>query len=210
MLEHVPHWLGAALQGMRAGADKLAIVQPGLGGGFGTLDLSSPAFADTAMLPPRFTADGEGVSPPLVWGNVPAGTAMLALLVEDPDAPALQPLVHAIVWGLPADAGRLAEGAIAGDGAGTAAGGDVGRNSYLSQGWLPLDPPTGHGEHRYVFQLFALGAGTPHPGETPGRAAVLDAMAGHVLAAGLLVGVYSRDATRIADTVERTGGLSMA
>ena len=187
MLEHVPAWLGRALAGARAGSDALAIARPELGGGFASLDLSSPAFADGARLPPRFTADGEGVSPPVHWRAPPEGTASLALLVEDADAPARQPLVHAIVWGLPVDAGSLAEGAIA---AGHA---EVGRNSFLRQGWLPPDPPTGHGEHRYAFQLFALDAGVGDPGATPGRGAIVEAMAGHVLAAGLLVGTYSRE-----------------
>lgn len=191
MLEHIPAWLGALLGDVRAGASKLAIVQPELGG-FETLDLSSPAFAQDARLPPRFTADGDGVSPPLVWGPVPAGTAMLALIVEDADAPALQPAVHAVVWGLPADARRIAEGAIVADGPGAAESGDVGRNSVFSEGWLPPDPPTGHGEHRYVFQLFALDAGVEDPGASPGRTALVRAMAGHVLAAGLLIGTYSR------------------
>ncbi|MEG3087618.1 YbhB/YbcL family Raf kinase inhibitor-like protein [Sphingomonas sp. PB4P5] len=191
MLEHVPHWLGAALHGLRAGADKLAIAQDDLQAA-ATIDLSSPAFGHQGRLPPRFTADGDGVSPPLVWGPVPTGTALLALLVEDADAPALSPLVHAIVWGLPADAGRIAEGAIMADGTGAADSGDVGRNSYFSEGWLPPDPPTGHGEHAYAFQLFALDAGVADPGATPGRAALVQAMAGHVVGAGLLIGTYSR------------------
>ena len=195
MLEHIPAWLGAAMSGLRAGADKLAIVQ--LGSDFETLDLSSPAFAHEGRLPPRFTADaeaGEGVSPPLVWSTPPTGTERMVLVVEDPDAPAPQPLVHAIVWGLEADAGRLAEGAIVADGDGDDTGGrDVGRNSYLREGWLPPDPPRGHGEHRYAFQLFAIGAGAGDPGSTPGRSAVIDAITGHVLAAGLLIGTYSRE-----------------
>ena len=193
MLEHVPHWLGHALRGIRAGADKLAILQPELGGSFEAIELSSPAFADGGRLPPRFTADGEGVSPPLVWGPLPAGTRALALIVEDPDAPSPQPLVHAVLWGIPADEHRLAEGAIEADGAGAGDGRDVGRNSYLREGWLPPDPPTGHGEHAYAFQLFALGD-IPDPGETPGRAALVKAMAGKVLAAGLLIGTYEREA----------------
>lgn len=192
MLEHLPRWLGQALGKVRAGVDKLAIAQASLGE-FASIDLSSPAFAHGARLPDRFTADGAGVSPPLLWGVPPAGTARLALLVEDADAPAPAPLVHAIVWDLPADAGRLAEGGIVADGAGSPAGGDVGRNSFYREGWLPPDPPPGHGEHRYAFQLFALDAGTPDPGPTPGRSALVAAMAGHVIAAGLLVGVYSRD-----------------
>jgi Raf kinase inhibitor-like YbhB/YbcL family protein len=204
MLEHIPAWLGASLGNVRAGASKLAIVQPELGARFDSLDLSSPAFAQEARLPPRFTADGEGVSPPLVWGAVPEGTALLALLVEDADAPTPQPLVHAVVWGLPADVGRVAEGAIVSDGSGAASGGDVGRNSYFNEGWLPPDPPTGHGEHRYVFQLFALDAGVPDPGESPGRSALVRAMAGHVLAAGLLIGTYSRGETASAGPAQAT------
>lgn len=191
MLEHIPAWLGHAMSGLRAGADTLAIAQ--LEGDFATLDLTSPAFAHEARLPPRFTADGEGVSPPLVWSAPPAGTARMVLIVEDADAPTPQPLVHAIVWGLEADPGHLAEGAIVADGAGDTGGRDVGRNSYLREGWLPPDPPSGHGEHRYAFQLFAVGAGAGDVGVTPGRSAVVAAMNGHVLAAGLLIGLYSRD-----------------
>jgi Raf kinase inhibitor-like YbhB/YbcL family protein len=203
MLEHVPHWLGHALRNVRAGAGKLCIAQPELGGAFGTIDLASPAFADGGRLPARFTADGEGVSPPLLWGEVPDGTGSLALIVEDADAPSPQPLVHAILWGLPAGERRLAEGAIRPDGAGGPDGRDVGRNSYLAEGWLPPDPPTGHGPHAYAFQLFAL-AGAPDPGETPGRAALVEAMAGRVLAAGLLTGTYERGAA--APSVFGAGG----
>jgi Raf kinase inhibitor-like YbhB/YbcL family protein len=202
MLEHVPHWLGEMLTNVRAGHSKLAIVQQDVAGGVARIDLSSPAFADGARLPARFTADGAGVSPPLVWSDVPAETSSLALLVEDPDAPAPNPLVHALIWNLPPGQRRLAEGEIAGDGTGGADGRDVGRNSYLSEGWLPPDPPTGHGSHDYVFQLFAL-ADTPDLGSNPGRGRVADALRGRVLAAGLLVGTYSRgeDAPIVSDTV---------
>ena len=189
MLENVPHWLGRMLSGLRAGHEKLAIADQALGG-FEKLDIVSPSFADGGRLPPRFTADGEGVSPPLTWRDPPAGTVRLALLVEDADSPTLQPLVHAVIWNLAPSAGGLPEGAIVADeGVGTA---DVGINSYRREGWLPPDPPTGHGEHRYAFQLFALREGAGDPGEDPGRSALIAAMRGHVLAAGLLIGTYSR------------------
>jgi len=190
MLEHVPTWLGQMLHHIRAGHAKLAVVDPALAAQ-GEIDLSSPAFANGARLPERFTADGDGVSPPLIWGEVPVGTHSLALIVEDPDAPALAPLVHAIVWGISATERRLAEGAIVSDGDGGADGRDVGRNSFFSEGWLPPDPPTGHGSHDYVFQLFALSE-TPELITNPGRGTIVEAMAGKVLAAGLLVGTYSR------------------
>jgi Raf kinase inhibitor-like YbhB/YbcL family protein len=191
MLELVPRWLGQALRGLRAGADKLCIAQVEMDPGVASIDLSSPAFANGGRLPPRFTADGDGISPPLVWGMLPDGTESLALIVEDPDAPAPSPFVHAIVWGIGPDERHLAEGAITANGAAELNGSDVGRNSYFLEGWLPPDPPPGHGEHRYAFQLFAL-AGTPDPGENPRRSALVRAMAGNVLAAGILTGTYSR------------------
>lgn len=195
MLEHVPHWLGHALRGLRAGADKLVIADPELftdpAVAFASLEVKSPAFANGARLPVRFTADGTGVSPPLLWGEPPAGTLALALIVEDPDAPTPAPLVHAVVWGLDPGTRSLAEGAIVPDDEGKSAGHDVGRNSARREGWLPPDPPTGHGLHSYAFQLFALSA-TADLDASPGRSAVTAAMRGHILAAGLLTGTYSR------------------
>jgi Raf kinase inhibitor-like YbhB/YbcL family protein len=205
MLEHIPAWLGGMLHNVRAGHSKLVAVDPDLGEPGAVIDLSSPAFANGARLPERFTADGAGISPPLLWGEPPADTRGFALIVEDPDAPALNPLVHALLWGLPADERRVAEGAIMPDGEGEGDGRDIGRNSYFSQGWLPPDPPTGHGSHDYVFQLFAL-SDVPALDANPGRSAIVAAMAGKVLGLGLLVGTYSRgEAAPIA-----TGGLGQA
>ncbi|UUR07354.1 YbhB/YbcL family Raf kinase inhibitor-like protein [Sphingomonas glaciei] len=195
MLENIPHWLGAALSGVRAGHDKLTLSRLDLAGA-ASLELSSPAFASGGRLPPRFTADGEGVSPPLVWRGVPEGTDCLALIVEDADAPAPRPLVHAIVVAIDPALDGLPEGAIAPDGDG-AGGKDVGMNSYFAQGWLPPDPPTGHGAHDYVFQLLALrraegSEGDPADEASPGRGEFVDLVRDRILAAGVLVGTYSR------------------
>ena len=190
MLEHVPAWLGRMLRDRRAGHEKLVIADADIRLGAASIDLSCPAFADGGRLPVRFTADGEGVSPPLIWGDVPDATRSLVLIVEDPDAPAARPLVHALVWAMPADLRHVAEGAIVADGGG-GPDGDVGRNSFLREGWLPPDPPTGHGEHDYVFQLFAL-SDAPDIAATPGRDAVVAAIAGRVIAAGMMIGTYSR------------------
>jgi phosphatidylethanolamine-binding protein (PEBP) family uncharacterized protein len=52
-----------------------------------TIAVSSPAFGDGDEIPQRFTCDGADVSPPLRFAGIPEGSAELALLVEDPDAP---------------------------------------------------------------------------------------------------------------------------
>ncbi len=68
---------------------------------------------------------------------------------------------------------------------------EVGKNSFLKTGYLPPDPPTGHGPHRYLFQLYALNRRLGLEG-VPGRGALLEAMHGHVLAKGVIAGTYER------------------
>ena len=190
MLEKLPDALGHVLRDVRAGLDKIAFNTAGLRAGMDAIKVSSLAFADHAPIPARYTADGEGVSPPLHWSGIPAGAASLVLIVEDADAPVPQPLVHAIVVDLePAD-GAFPEGALKSPGH---EGRDVheGRNSYLMAGWLPPDPPPGHGQHRYAFQMFALGPGEPFKG-TPGRDDVMEEVRLRGLASGLLIGTYER------------------
>lgn len=189
MLENLPDALGHALRGRRAGLDKLAFNMSGLRSGMAAIEVSSIAFADHMPLPARYTADGEGISPPLQWRGVPAEAASVVLIVEDADAPTPRPLVHAIAVDLPPSQGALAEGALNSD----AAEGQVhvGRNSYLMSGWLPPDPPPGHGAHRYAFQVFALLPGEAFSG-TPGRDAVMEAVRDRAVASGCLIGTYER------------------
>ena len=191
MLENLPDALGHALRGQRAGLEKTAFQAVDLRAGMAALQVASLAFADHAPIPERYTADGPGLSPPLQWSGVPAAAASVLLIVEDADAPTPQPLVHAIVVDLPAGDGALAEGALeSADHEGT--GLKTGRNSFLQTRWLPPDPPPGHGNHRYVFQVFALEAGGEPFGDAPGREAVLEAIRERGLASGCLIGTYER------------------
>ncbi len=198
MFEKLPDVIGHALRDVRAGLDQIAFNQSALRAGMAQIQVTSLAFVDHADIPERYTADGAGISPPLSWSGVPANATSLVLIVEDADAPIPQPLVHAIAFDLaPAD-DSLAEGAINGDDehAGDADGVHEGRNSFLQAGWLPPDPPPGHGVHRYAFQLFALGPGERFEGK-PGREELLAAVRQRGLASGLLVGTYERPDTSI-------------
>jgi hypothetical protein len=203
MLEKLPDIVGHALRGKRAGLDKTAFHAVDLRGGMASIAVASLAFADHAPIPERYTADGEGVSPPLQWSGVPTRAAAVLLIVEDADAPTPNPLVHAIVVDLEGCDGALAEAALPShDHAGS--GLKVGRNSYLQASWLPPDPPPGHGVHRYLFQVFALEA-DPRFGEAPGRDAVLGAIQAHGLASGCLIGTYERRDGSIAAPVSEEG-----
>ena len=187
MLEKLPSAIGHLLKGVRPGLEKtayhdsrLAAVQP-------SIAVSSPEFSDGGALPVRFTADGTGVSPPLQWDGVPRGAAGVVIVVEDADSPTPAPLVHLIAYPLPGDDGVLAEGAASS----TSPSIPLSHNSFGKNAWLPCDPPPGHGDHRYVFQVFGLDA-VPELGAHPGRDAVVDALARHAIARGVLIGTYGR------------------
>lgn len=186
MLENVPAWLGKALRNTRAGHAKLAVAELCGDGalGKGGFSISSPAFRDGEALDPCFTADEEdAVAPPLEWTAPPAGTHELALIVEDPDAPTPEPFCHWLVWGLAPQAGKLLEGETPPR---------VGKNSFQNSEWLLPDPPTGHGPHDYVFQIFALDLPLAlMPGA--GRKELIESMKGHVLAAAIVTGTYARE-----------------
>ena len=185
MFEHVPAWLGKALQNARAGHGKLAVTRLGSEGLLGRdgFTLRSAAFDDGEALDPSFTADEEdSVAPPLEWSAPPAGAVELALIVEDPDAPTPEPFCHWLVWGLAPQRGKLLEGE---------APPRVGKNAFGNSEWLLPDPPTGAGPHDYVFQLFALDRPLAlMPGATRGD--LVEAMQGHVIAAAVLTATYVR------------------
>ncbi|HUZ12274.1 MAG TPA: YbhB/YbcL family Raf kinase inhibitor-like protein [Caulobacteraceae bacterium] len=190
MLGKLPAGIGHALRGVRAGYEKIVAEREGFAQVADVIALESPAFEDGGSIPIRYTADGEGVSPPLRWSGPIAEAPAAALIVEDPDSPSPRPLVHLLVWDLSADRCELPEGQLASPGH---AGLDetLGRNSNLHAAWIPPDPPPGHGPHLYVFQIFALDRKLDFA-RPPTRARLVRAMLGHVTAKAVLVGTYER------------------
>jgi Raf kinase inhibitor-like YbhB/YbcL family protein len=191
MLEKLPAGIGRILRGARPGLDELVFNDEALAEVDDTIVVTSPAFAEGEPLPARFTADGDGVSPPLRWSGVPQGTAEVVALIEDADSPTPNPLVHAIVWRLPPVDGGLEEGAMPEETKviGTPA---MGVNSYLRIGYLPPDPPPGHGPHQYAFQVYALGAPLTIEFAAPGRTELVEALQMSAIARGMLIGTYER------------------
>ncbi|GIV81089.1 MAG: hypothetical protein KatS3mg051_0443 [Anaerolineae bacterium] len=151
-----------------------------------TLELSSSAFAEGQPIPARYTCTGEDISPPLAWRGAPAGTQSFALIMDDPDAPR-GTWVHWVVYNLPAGVTALPE-AIRSDR--DLPGGAVhGQNSWRRNDYGGPCPPSG--THRYFFKLYALDTALNlSPGAT--KEALLQAMEGHILAQGQLMGTYKR------------------
>jgi hypothetical protein len=69
----------------------------------------------------------------------------------------------------------------------------MGRDSLLTVGYLPPDPPSGHGMHRYAFEIFALDSTLRfNTGLAPGRGQVVKWLIEYAIAKGMLIGLYGR------------------
>lgn len=153
----------------------------GYNGAMEELTITSAAFADGEKIPPRYTADGSNVNPPLSISGLPEGTRSLALIVDDPDAP-MGTWDHWIVFNIAPDTTEIAENSVP-------AGAVQGRNSWGRSDYGGPSPPSG--THRYFFKLYALDAElTLPPGAKKNR--LMAAMKGHILADTELMGLYSR------------------
>lgn len=147
------------------------------------ITVTSSAFEEGQPIPKAYTGDGRDVSPSLAWSGAPEETREFALICDDPDAPRAEPWVHWVVYRIPGSCAEMQEG-----GTGAAV---EGTNSWGRTGYNGPLPPPGHGTHHYHFKIYALD--TPvdlAPGAT--RAQVLDAVDGHLIDEGELVGTYER------------------
>ena len=103
-----------------------------------------------------FGCTGENISPQLFWENIPKGTKSFAITVYDADAPTGSGWWHWTVFNIPANTKEIKKNA-----------GDIknnlmpkgsiqGRTDFGSNGFGGACPPEGHGEHTYVFTVYAL------------------------------------------------------
>jgi Raf kinase inhibitor-like YbhB/YbcL family protein len=191
-------------------------------GGIRTMTLTSSAFRDGGAIPEKHAQAGRDVSPALAWTDAPDSTVSFVLLVHDPDSPigdGLDDTLHWLVWGIPGNATSLPEGVPQGmqlpitaiglaapegrgggrGGRGGGGGGGVRQISVSGPYYRgPAAPSTGVAHH-YLFELYALDTNINYQpsGQSAGpptRAAVIEAMRGHIRGRATLVGTYRRPA----------------
>jgi len=150
--------------------------------------LKSPSFQNDQPIPPRYTADGDNLSPPLEWSEPPPGTQSFALIVEDPDAPSGM-FRHWGVYNIPGARRTLPEGA--GHGARTEGMGQ-GVNDFGHPRYDGPAPPRGHGVHHYHFRLLALDTESLTQAPRMSIEDIKKAAQAHALATAELVGTYER------------------
>lgn len=152
--------------------------------GMQEIKIASSAFENNGSIPAKYTCDREDVSPPLEVSGVPAGTKSLALIMHDPDAPRAGGWTHWVKWNIKpmTMTMTITEGE---EPDGTSGKGTGGSTTYMG----PCPPS---GTHRYFFTVYALDTElTLKEGAT--KTEVEQAMEGHVIGKGELVGLYSRE-----------------
>lgn len=155
------------------------------------ITITSPAFSHNEPIPRKHTGQGEDVSPALAWSGVPEGTKELALIMDDPDAPRLEPWVHWVIYKLPPTLVSLPEGVPTTPTLTEPAGAMQGNNTWPAIGYRGPMPPPRHGVHHYHFRLYALDAALAvQPGLD--KKQLLAKTKGHILAEGELIGTYQR------------------
>jgi Raf kinase inhibitor-like YbhB/YbcL family protein len=161
--------------------------QPELGADSPQFQLTSPSFTNNGRIPSSLTCDGANTSPALQWSDPPAATKSFALIFDDPDA-AGDSFLHWTIYNVPATAHSLAatepkQGQLPD-------GSRQGRNDFGDAGYGGPCPP-GHREHHYRFVLYAVDTRLNLPAGAT-RKQIEDALKGHIVAHGKLVGLYSR------------------
>jgi Raf kinase inhibitor-like YbhB/YbcL family protein len=109
--------------------------------------LVSSAFEHAELILTRYSCDGDDLSPPLRWANVPEPARSLALLVDEPT---LLGACSRTGW-----RGGSIQRRAGGLGEGEAAPSERAKR-LRNVGYRGPCPSARHGRHRYVFRLYAL------------------------------------------------------
>lgn len=151
------------------------------------MKLDSTVFGHNDSIPAKYTCVGDkgikNISPPLQWSDIPPGTQSLALIMDDPDAPG-GTFDHWIVFNIPPSTTGFTENLKS-----LPEGAKTGKNSWGKNEYGGPCPPDK--EHRYIFKLYALNIILDLPAGSS-KAAVLDAMKGHIKAEVELIGKYDK------------------
>jgi len=152
------------------------------------LTVTSSAFKNNGPIPSQYTCEGQQESPPVSWSALPPQTRSVAIIVDDPDAPG-GTYEHLVRYNLPPTERTLPSQPAKG----TIGQGAAGLNSNQETGWAPICPPSG--THHYRFTVFGLDTMLQLPARVTSRN-LEQAMHGHVVARGELVGTYQKGAAR--------------
>jgi Raf kinase inhibitor-like YbhB/YbcL family protein len=156
-----------------------------------TITVTSTKFKNNGGMPVSVTAYDKNISPDLRWSGVPKGAKSIVVMMEDPDSRSPKPFVHWLIANISPNSSGLKAG-IPNVEMVSSVGAIQGSGTVSKTGYFGPKTPAAGPAHRYNFQVFALDKKLNLPSGY-NRLTLIDAMAGHVMAKGTLVGLYNRD-----------------
>ena len=145
------------------------------------MEITSPAFEHNQNIPPKYTCDGENISPPLNFSDIPEKAQSLVLISDDPDAPA-GTWIHWLIWNIDPNTNQIAENSVP-------QGSIEGTTSFGQTGYGGPCPPSG--QHRYFFKLYALDTKIELNPEAK-KEDLEKAISNHILDQTEIIGLYQR------------------
>ena len=148
------------------------------------LTVTTPAWKPGGDIPFENTQYKGNTFPGLTWTAGPAGTVSYAIIMQDGDSRNANPILHWTLFNIPKDVLKLDAGMT------TQPSGAFYGPNYRGQNQPYLGPRTPAGpKHRYHMQVFALDAMLKQDSTMSNIAGIIEAMKGHVLASGEVVGL---------------------
>lgn len=175
----VKAWAKEMLPKLKTHLDYITVINQAVNNNIPFVTVNSAAFMEGGMIPAKYSCEGGESSPPLIISHIPPETKTLALIVHDPDAPKVGGVTHWVVWNLPLN-GQIPE---------NFKGGVQGQNTDNKPGYKGVCPPDG--THHYNFTIYALNVSL-NLGTDADKTALEKAMEGHIIAEGLLSGLYPK------------------
>jgi Raf kinase inhibitor-like YbhB/YbcL family protein len=139
-----------------------------------------------------FGVSGGNVSPHLRWEGAPAETQSYAVTCYDPDAPTGSGFWHWVLFDIPADVTALPTAAGSGSMDGLPKGARHVRNDFGRKEFGGAAPPEGHGDHRYVFAVHAVGAEKLGADDSLSPAVVGFMLTFNTIARAVMIPIYGR------------------
>lgn len=146
------------------------------------MKIKSPVFDHGQFIPPKYTCDGDNMSPPLEFVKIPKKAKSLVLVVDSPEVPS-RDWLHWLVWNISPDTREIAAGSVP-------RGAVVGKTDFHLPGYRGPCPPFGV-VHEYHFKLYALDIKLDLPHDAK-KTEIERAMHGHIIEHAVLSGVYKK------------------
>ncbi len=153
--------------------------------------VESRAFADGGIVPLKYSMYGANTLPDFTLSNLPETTQSIAIILHDLDVAAAynpEDNLHWLAWNIPAtvpvthiEEGKLPQGSV---------------NGRNGRPYLGMGAPNGPRYHHYVFEFYALNTRLDLP-VSAGRAELLEAMKGKVVAKAAYVGRFRNDTNAV-------------